>query len=68
MCISCHKWVVSYFATYCSGTLHHTTILFNREITVEANNIKFCLVTYIFLKLFLKVILLVTTLESLMKI
>ena len=29
---------------------------------------KFCLVTYIFLKLFLKVLLLVTTLESLMKI
>ena len=59
--ISCHKWVLSYFATSCSGTLHHTTILFNREITLEVNSMKFCLVTYIFLKLFSKIILLVTT-------
>ena len=66
--ISCHKWVLSYFTTSCSGTLHHTTMLFNREITLEANSIKFCLVTYIFLKLFSKVTLLVTTFESLMKI
>ena len=43
-------------------------MLFNREITFKANSLKFCLVTYIFLKLFSKVILLVTTLESLMKI
>ena len=56
------------FLTSYSGALHHTTLQFNREITLEANSMKFCLVTYIFLKLFLKVILIVTTLESLMKI
>ena len=43
-------------------------MLFNMEITLKANSLKFCLVTYIFLKLFSKVILLVTTLNSLMKI
>ena len=56
-CISCHKWVLLHFTTSYSGALHHTTILFNREITLKANSVKFCLVTYIFLKLFLKVIL-----------
>ena len=66
--ISCHKWVLSYFTTSCSGILHHTAMLLNREITLEANSMKFCLVTYIFFKLFSVVILLVTTLESLMKI
>ena len=43
-------------------------MLFNRENTFEANSMKFCLVTHIFLKLFSKVILLVKTLESLIKI
>ena len=65
--ISCHKWVLSYFTTSCSGVICHTTILFNIEITLEANSMKFCLVTYIFLKLFSKVFSFVTILESLIK-
>ena len=68
VCISGHKWVLLHFTTSYSGALHHTTMLFNREITLEAKSMKFCLMTYIFLKLFLKVILEVTTLERLMKI
>ena len=56
-CISFHRWVLLHFTTSYSGALHHTTVLFNREITLEANSIKFCLVIHIFLKLFLKVIL-----------
>ena len=56
-CISCHKWVILHFATSYSGAFHHTTMLFNRKITLKANSMKFCLVTCIFLKLFLKVIL-----------
>ena len=35
-------------------------MLFNKKITLEDNSMKFCLVTFIFLKLFSEVILLLT--------
>ena len=68
MPISCHKSVLSNFTALCSDVVHHKPMLFNRSITLRAYSMKFCLVTYIFFKLFLKVIVLVIFLQSTKKI
>ena len=47
---------MGHFTASYSGLYHHTTMLFNRQITNKVCGMKFCLVTYIPLKLFSKVI------------